>query len=1053
MNLPLKKTGLHMRVNRPVSVDALNGLSRALVHRANRVHLAVLLLSILMVPGAMKALEPIDMEAYDMASPELDAQAEIDDVFASSEVIVAFLVTVRDPAAVNPYETVPRALTADGVADWTTFPPVTEILPAGEPWGGIEAPPGGILNLSVLREIDAKANIVRNHPINVTLKPLVNDVTGVQTDGVMALPDIFRAFMSNASILTKPSRDAFGAEVPPRTTWDDCGALECLLFDDANLTQDHIDLAAERLVDAANVTFLRWLSLDRGFRADMNAVSVGPIGATLSEDGWSSDLRGQGRWSASASWMLVQLDRGTLTEMGWTMSWKEAAQETAVGFTEDGMVIGGFRLAEGHLVMHPPAYDASTCSTMLEEGEGPCSVEWSVMELEGLMRRHDVTSITLQVGQAVNVEVNRELQGSAGLIALMGLAIAVLLFVSLRRPTDVAIVLLSLGTALLWMQGLIGHLVTVTGWFGVSLIARSQFSNLLPILVMALGIDDSLHALHRYKEERAAGRSTEHATEVSLSRVGRAIFLTSLTTMAAFAANLFSHIAALRSFGVEAACGILAAFVLTGLWAPLLRMSVDRWLEARGTKTDTTRAHSSVPAPLAAVPVVSGRWRPALAIGLLALLLTVPAAVGMSRLEGDFAVEDFLDSDSDFTAGVNLVNARFSDEGEPAVLLLEGDVLDPRVFAAIDSFRSALDETPEGVPDKVTRTPDGSIDILALDEMVNLAVFSMIEDPTPFEAAGLVMDDETFGVDCSRTGAARLPDLSDRGCLAFFYGFLSLYGVPGTASIPAIPTSIVSLYITPEVPLNPVQPWLDVEGEDANYEVMLIRFGITRPEHFPSMKGGLEEIWRDLGVFTNLSSGTYDAPGAPEEGAPLTWVMLTGRPVVRYTASTAMQDEMQSSLILGALFVLVTLSIGLRSMSQALMSLGPILVVVVWLYGLMHMTGASLNIVTVTIATISLGVGIDYCIHVTERYRESRRSGDNHSQALHAVGGACGAALIGSAASDIAGFAVIATSPMGLFSSFGTFSAAMISLSLFASLVLTTAGLGLLQGPSSQASD
>ena len=69
---------------------------------------------------------------------------------------------------------------------------------------------------------------------------------------------------------------------------------------------------------------------------------------------------------------------------------------------------------------------------------------------------------------------------------------------------------------------------------------------------------------------------------------------------------------------------------------------------------------------------------------------------------------------------------------------------------------------------------------------------------------------------------------------------------------------------------------------------------------------------------------------------------------------------------------------------------------------------------------------------------------DREERALHAVGGACSLALIGSAASDIAGFSVIALSPMGLFSNFGIFSAAMILLSLIASLVLTTAALGLL---------
>ena len=213
----------------------------------------------------------------------------------------------------------------------------------------------------------------------------------------------------------------------------------------------------------------------------------------------------------------------------------------------------------------------------------------------------------------------------------------------------------------------------------------------------------------------------------------------------------------------------------------------------------------------------------------------------------------------------------------------------------------------------MTRTPDGSIDILALDEMVNLAIFSMLEDPAPFEAAGLNLDADDYGIGCNRVGAAQLPDLEDRDCLAFFYGFLSLNGVPGTSSIPAIPTSIVALYITPEVPLNTSAPWLDENGAPAEYDVMLIRFGITRPEHFPSLKEGLEEIWRDLSVFTNLSSGTYEAPGeATEETPDLGHADRSAHhPLL---ASTAMQDEMQSSLLLGTLFVFVTLTIGLRSL-------------------------------------------------------------------------------------------------------------------------------------------
>ena len=206
----------------------------------------------------------------------------------------------------------------------------------------------------------------------------------------------------------------------------------------------------------------------------------------------------------------------------------------------------------------------------------------------------------------------------------MGLVIVGLLYISLRRWTDVAIVLVALGAALLWMQGMIGHVANLSGWLGFTIIARSQFSNLLPILVLALGIDDSLHALHRYKEERKNGATTTAATEVTLTRVGRAIMLTSLTTMSAFAANLFSDVAALRSFGVEAALGILAAFLLTGLWVPLIRLSVDEWMDKRNKNiSEKQMTHLVSEDLLRKITTTCGKAKPALIVGLIAALITI----------------------------------------------------------------------------------------------------------------------------------------------------------------------------------------------------------------------------------------------------------------------------------------------------------------------------------------------------------------------------------------------------------------------------------------------
>ena len=116
---------------------------------------------------------------------------------------------------------------------------------------------------------------------------------------------------------------------------------------------------------------------------------------------------------------------------------------------------------------------------------------------------------------------------------------------------------------------------------------------------------------------------------------------------------------------------------------------------------------------------------------------------------------------------------------------------------------------------------------------------------------------------------------------------------------------------------------------------------------------------------------------------------------------------------------------------------------IVWLYAIVGLTGYGLNMVTVSIAAISLGVGIDYVIHVIERFREEMEKGAGTMKSIEAVGGASGIALFGSAVSDTTGFVIINQSEMGFFSTFGLFCAVMIGLSLIASLILAPAALRL----------
>ena len=1050
-----------------------------LVPRRKQAHLAILLLSLLMLPGISATFSPIDIESYDLESPELDANEVLREEFSSAGNIWAFGVYIRDSGQFGEPDS-----DVSMIADYT-----------GEGQGVVE-PEGGILNLTVLREIDAKAEYLRQHEISEFYLSFASQITGEPAVGIIDLAMDFRAFMSGQSALTSLRIDPETLTMaPPSTNWTDCGVLECLSFDDENLTQAHIDLAAHRLANHSAGDFLRLLSNDRAFTPDPSSPVIGPYGHQLSEDGTiTSEQWGPGRWSASAAWMLVNFDREAMQSNGWTFSWLNASSD--FGYEWDGVT----------LETKPVHNSVEHCRESALAGEAPCAVEWLYLALEEDLRATDDMVVTLMLAEGVNVEVNRELLSSAYLIAIMAVVVTILLWLSLRRASDVAIVAVGLVLSLLWMQGLIGWAIILGQRYGMEVIFRSQFSNLLPILVLALGIDDSLHVLHRYKEERREGASPEQAVHTSISRVGRAILLTSTTTIVAFMANMTSNIAALRSFGIEAGLGVLSAFILTGLWAPLVRYDFDLWMESRGKLQEEKEGlvHMVPQSWLAGVTTTSARHAPVVAA--LTILITAMAVPMMFSLEGDFQVEDFIESESDLALGIGLINERFSDEGEPGFILVEGDIANPKVIAAFGEFRSNVNSHGPEDSDQISRLPTGEVEMIAIDGILGFAKAAMAWNNTSFVEAGWNPSAEDGGVGCDKD-VLGLPSLDDRQCLIFLFGFVLTRGVPESGGYPPLPPSIVAEYIHAAEELDYERPWLTVSGEVPHYPRASMRYGISSPEQFALVEPALAQLEQDMAPLQELARNPLRERGkisSADEEYPITWAIPTGEPVIRFVAANSMQEEMQGTLLLGVVFCTITLWWGFReetSVSQrwqegmqdradftrrvgstvvvsgvityfllgtgyalafatlalvlsilwgtmpffiAAVTTGPIFVVIVWLYALIALAGYGLNMITVAIAAMSLGVGIDYVIHLIERYREEREKGTTPHLSLAAVGSASGLALFGSAVSDIAGFLVINQSKMGFFSTFGLFCAIMIGLSLIASMVLTPAVLGLL---------
>ncbi len=811
---------------------------------------------------------------------------------------------------------------------------------------------------------------------------------------------------------------------------------------------------------------------------------------------------GPGRWSASSAWLLINFERERIEEAGWTYSWLDS--ESEFGYYWEGVT----------LQTDPIQNSVEECGKRASEGEKLCAMEWLYLALEEDLRSTDEMVVTLMLAEGINVEINRELLSSIYLVGIMALVVTLLLWLSLRRVSDVAIVAVGLTLSLLWMQGFIGWAIIIGQKIGFEVIFRSQFSNLLPILVLALGIDDSLHALHRYKEERRNGATPEEASHISVTRVGRAIMLTSTTTIVAFLANLTSDIAALRSFGIEAGFGVLSAFILTGIWVPLLRHDVDEWMESKGKLEEEREGiiHMVPKEWLANLASTSASKAPFIAV--LTVLITALAIPMMLSLEGDFQVEDFIETESDLAIGIYLVNERFSDEGEPGFILVEGDMADPKVIAAFGELRKNVNSREPGDPDQISRLPTGEVELIAIDSVLVLAKAAMAWDIEPFEQAGWNSQADDGGVGCDKDFLG-LPSLADRDCLLFLYGYMLTRGIPESGGYPAMPPSIAAEYIQVAEDLDYDNPWLTKTGQSPSYIRASIRFGISSPEQFALVEPALNQLQDDMAPLQELARNPLRERAeidSADAQYPITWAIPSGEPVVRFIAADSMQDEMQGTLLLGVAFCTITLWWGFREETSArerwretisnpavairkigsiaaltgiaaylflgssfgvmlailavalsllwgsapfyiaTVTTGPILVVIIWLYAMISLAGYGLNMVTVAIAAMSLGVGIDYVIHFIERYREEREEGSSPDVSIAAVGGASGLALFGSAISDIAGFMVINQSKMGFFSTFGLFCAIMIGLSLVASMVLAPAVLGLIHKDSISAS-
>jgi predicted RND superfamily exporter protein len=585
------------------------------------------------------------------------------------------------------------------------------------------------------------------------------------------------------------------------------------------------------------------------------------------------------------------------------------------------------------------------------------------------------------------VEERESIGDSLGLVGPFALLFVVgTLALAYRDLLDIVLGVVGILLVLVWTFG-------AMGWLGIDF---SVMMIAVPILLIGLSIDYSIHVVMRYREDRAgngvgdgetAGSSPERAIRAAMNRsmvaLGPALVLVTVTAMLGFLSIRLSGVPALSDFGVVTAAGIVGALVVFGAFVPACKVEIEEWLESRGREranraVGTTGRMSGGLRRLARVS-----YRRPFAIVAVVLLVSSMGVAGATQLDSNFSTDDYIAEDApDWTQQLpgslapsdyelrethQMLHATFQSPGQRVHVVSEGDITSPgtleRLAAAEDDAagRSVTIDGPTGEP--AVTGPVGAMGAVA-------------------------QSNESFGVLLSEsdTDGDGVPEENVRAVLDGFY----------------------------DTAPDRADQLLDrtADGEYVGAQIVVAVDGSEEPS-------AVAEEMRAVG---DVAEG---------EGNSVT---VTGDAIVNELVQRQLATTTVEGLAVALVTVLAVLVIAFRykrsSASLGALTLVPVLFGLSWILGAMFVVGLPFSFATALIGSIAVGLGVDYAIHMSERFSHELEDNDVETALEESVVGT-GGALLGSAATTAGGFGVLAFAIVPVMQQFGL----LIALTLVAAFV------------------
>ena len=154
-------------------------------------------------------------------------------------------------------------------------------------------------------------------------------------------------------------------------------------------------------------------------------------------------------------------------------------------------------------------------------------------------------------------------------------------------------------------------------------------------------------------------------------------------------------------------------------------------------------------------------------------------------------------------------------------------------------------------------------------------------------------------------------------------------------------------------------------------------------------------------------------------------ISFTGGHVLTSVTVNEIQSTQISSTLTSIVLAAIIMIAIYRNFGMATLAILPTVLATVWIMATMTVLGITLNVLTVMVTALTIGLGIDYAIHIVERFREEIEH-KSERQAIQTTIERTGSALLISGLTTACGFAVLFLSPMPLVRNFGIITAATI---------------------------